>query len=301
MSIFNFVKKLLPRIERHTVEEDLRSTEKEATNIVIPSWDAAEKHFRVNKPASEEAKDMAMAFYRGMDLHGVSKSVSFITDIQRRLPVLQKNIVFLKECVDKSMDKDILADGLTIRTAFILRAASNISLVTRYLMALLNYLYAVEAKHFDVSIDPSLELSRAEMKYVDQNFARFVKLFSEYTQPLNKITGELPEVFVGKSAEGVVAGLHGTNTIDPFEKYGLSGFVGNPIYRIRMVFAEWQNSRYESAKAKKQQLELRLLYLQMQRDDTKDPVVIKEIERLQTRIESYDKYLRDVEESIAED
>lgn len=304
MSIFNFVKRLLPRIERSTVAEDLRTTEKECLNIVMPSWDSAATHFKMNKPSSDELQEMSQLFYRNFDMRKASKSTNFIADIARRVPVLHENIAMLQATIDQHLEKDIIADGLTARSAFVLRAASNVSLLTRYLLALLNYMYTVEAKHFDVTLEPGLEISKAEMKYVDQNFVRFVKLFSEYTMPAKEfkaLVGEVPEVFVNQQAQNAVAGLYNKDSIDPFEKYGVSGFVGNPIYRVRLMVAKWQNDRYESAKSKKQQLELRLLYLQMQKDEVKDPGVVKEIERLQSRIEGYDKYLREVEESIAED
>ena len=298
MSIFNIVKKLLPRIERTTVLEDLRTTSAEAVKIVDPAWDAAATHFKINKLASKEADDLRDLFYRNIDLHRAPKGPSFVIDIQRRIPALIKNITVIQEAVDTDLENDILADGLTVRGAFIIRAAGNLSLITRYLMALLNYLYTVEAKHFDTHLDPSLEICKAEMKYVEQNFARFAKLFGEYTQPLKDVIGKLPEIYLAKQNEEAVTGQFGLVQLDPFERYGLSGFIGNPIYRIRLVVARWQNERYESAKAKKQQLELRLLYLQMQQDKTSDPSVMKEIERLQTRIESHDRYLREVEEDV---
>ena len=303
MSIFNFVQKLLPRIERSTVAEDLRTTEKECLNVVMPSWAAAEAYFKLNKASSAEAQDFSDLFYRNFDLRRAMKAPSFISDIARRMPTLHENIVLLQTALDDFLEKDIIADGLTVRSAFVVRAASNVSLVTRYAMALLNYLYTVEAKHHDVSLEPGLEICKAEMKYVDQNFTRFVKLFSEYTIPskdFKKLLGEIPEVFVNQQAAKAVQGVYG-KSLDPFDQYGVSGFVGNPIYRVRLLIAKWQNDRYESAKAKKQQLELRLLYLQMQKDETTDPVVVNEIKRLQDRIEGYDKYLREVEESVSED
>ena len=299
-SIFNFVKKLLPRIDRHTVAEDLRTTEKEAVNVVMPSWDAAADFFRINKPKSEEAEGMKQVFYRIFDMRRAMKAPTFIEDISRRLPDLHKNILYLQSVLDDMLEKDILADGLTAKSAFILRSSSNISLITRYLSSLLNYLYTAEAKAADQALDAELEISIAEMKYVDQNFVRFAQLFSEYTQPLKEIIGELPEIFLAKQSEDAVRGVAGISNVDPFDKYGIAGLVGNPIYRVRLVIAKWQNDRYESAKAKKQQLELRLLYLKMQKEEEKDPAVVKEIERLQGRIEGYDRYLREVEENVEE-
>ena len=301
MSIFNIVKKLLPRIERATVAEDLRTTSTEAIKIVQPAWDAAVTHFKINKLASKETDELSMLFYRNFDLNHASKGPNFVIDIQRRLPVLIKNITIVQNAVDTNLENDILADGLTVRGAFLIRAAGNMSLVTRYLLALLNYIYTVEAKHFDTHLDPSLEICPAEIKYVEQNFVRFAKLFSEYTKPLSDMIDKLPDVFLARQNEDAVKGQFGLVNLDPFERYGLSGFIGNPIYSVRLVIARWQNERYESAKAKKQQLELRLLYLQMQNDKTTDASVMKEIERLQTRIESHDRYLREVEEDIMGD
>ena len=304
MSIFNFVKKLLPRIERSTVQEDLRTTEKELLNIAIPAWNAAATHFKVNKLASDEAVNMSMNFYRNFDLRHAAKSPNFVADIARRVSVVHANVAVLQDRLDELVEKDIISDGLTVRSAFVVRAASNMSLLSRYMLALLNYLYTVEAKHHDVNLEPGLEISKAELKYVEANFVRFVKLFSEYTMDTKdfaELLGTLPEVFINSRTQAAVQGMYNHKGLDPFEQYGVSGFVGNPIYRIRLMVAKWQNDRYDSAKAKKQQLELRLLYLQMQKDENNDPTVVTEIQRLQNRIQGYDEYLREVEESVAED
>lgn len=305
MSIFSFVKKLLPRIERSTVAEDLRTTEKECVNVVTPSWDSASAHFKINKLSSNEARHLSDLFYQNFVNHKKAvKAPNFILEINRLIPLFHENVVTLQGVLDKYLERDVLSEAMTVRSAFIIRSASNMSMVTRYMMALLNYLYTVEAHHLDSSLEPGLEISKAEMKYVEQSFTRFVKLFSEYSlepKDYRALVDRLPEVFVNAATQQAVSGLYQGVKFDPFEQYGLSGFVGNPIYRVRLLIARWQNDRYESAKAKKQQLELRLLYLQMKKNGDSDPVLSNEIERLQTRIEGYDRYLREVEESVAED
>lgn len=298
MSIFDFTKKLLPRIERRTVMEDLRTTSKEAVNIVQPAWDAAATYFKINKLSSRESEELTMKFYRNFDMRHASKAPSLVMEIERRIPELIKNITVLQSAVDKDLENDIMADGLTAKSAFILRASANVSLVTRYLMSLLNYLYTVEAKHFETSIDPALEICGAEIKYVEENFIRFSKLFFEYTMPLKEIIEKVPDVFLSKESEAAATAQYGVTGLDPFANSGISGLVGHPIYAIRLIIARWQNERYEAAKASKQLLELRLLYLQMQKDKTSDPIVAKEIERLQGRIEEKEKYLRSVEEDL---
>lgn len=303
MSIFNFVKKLLPRIDRGQVAEDLRITESEAIKVVKPSWEAAATHFKVNKPASTEFQALNMEFYRNFDLGRAAKAQNFIQDIARRVDTLSDTITYLRSILDSNFEKDIMSAGLTVRKAFLLRSVSNVSMITRYMLALLNYLYTAEAKHHDTTLEPGLELSRGEMKYVEENFGRFVRLFNEYSitaKEFKEIVAKTPEVYLSGSSQNAVEGLYAADKVDPFNGFGVSGFVGNPIYKIRLVVAKWQNDRYESAKAKKQQLELRLLYLEMQGKKQEDPSVATEISRLQERIEGYDRYLREVEESVEE-
>jgi hypothetical protein len=304
MNIFNFTKKLLPRIERHTVLEDLRTTEKECVNVAIPTWTAAGEHFKMLGLKSDRLEDMSFNFYRNFNLNKASKGVNFVQDISRRLENFHANVVFLQSVVDKYLEKDIIADGLTIRSAFVLRSGSNMSFVSRYVLNLLNYIYTVEAEALDVKLDQALSISPAEMRYVEKNFIRFVKLFSDYSidpKAYKVRIGEKPDVFLAQNNAQAVSGFFAGSTIDSLDQVGLAGFVGNPIYRIRLVVAKWQNDRYESAKAKKQQLELRLTYLKSHEDNTEDPSIGREIERLQSRIEGFDKYLREVEESIAEE
>lgn len=304
MNIFNFTKKLLPRIERKTVAEDLRTTEKECANIAMPTWSAASEHFRLLGLKSDAAEDMSFNFYRNFNLYRAAKGVNFVQDIERRLPDFHANVVFLQSIIDKYLEKDIIAEGLTVRSAFVLRSASNMSFVSRFILNLLNYIYTVEAEALETKIDHALQISPAERKYVEQNFVRFVKLFSDYSidpKAYKARLGEQPDVFIGGANNQAASGFFAGSKIDSLDQVGLAGFVGNPIYRIRLLIAKWQNDRYESAKAKKQQLELRLMYLKSHEDSSEDPSVGREIERLQSRIEGYDRYLREVEESVAED
>lgn len=302
MSITSFIKSLLPRIERTSVAEDLRTSEKEYVRIVLPSWDAAAAHFKIEKLASDECEQLSNIFYRLFDRRGASKSISFLHDIQRRLPNLHGNVVYLQSILDQEIERDIISEGLNARQAFIVRSASNLSLISQYLSSLMNYIYTVEAQHHDTHLDEALRLSKAEQKYVENMFPRFVAMFNAYsmqTKDFTKTIRGLPEVLVSSENEHAITGALGS--IDPFEKFGPSNFLPGVIYRIRLVIARWQNDRYESSRAKKQQLELRLLYLQMQKEEGKnDPTIGREIADLQSRIEKYDRYLREVEESIEE-
>lgn len=301
MSIVSFVKSLIPRIERNDVAEDLRASEKELSGMAIPAWSAACEHFKINRLKSDETEVFTVDFYRFFDLHGARKDVNFVCDISRRLGNFSQNLHFISSVLDSAVERDILSSGLTMPAAFVIRSAANISFVSRYLLSLLNYLYMCEARAVKPGeFEDDLEISKAEVKYVQNNFATFVKLFSEYSEEPSKFSKAykaIPEIFVGNDNDVAKQAVTEIKA-DPLEQLGLAGFIGNPIYQVRMVIARWQNERYESAKAKKQQLELRLLYLKSQSENSEDPAVIREIERLQSRIESYDRSLRETEESL---
>lgn len=301
--ILNFLKKLIPRIDRTSILEDLRTTEKEIQNVNIPSWDSAVEYFRINKAKSAAVKNATDLFYRFFQLRGATKSNNLITEIAKRLPALSDNAAYLHEVVSSELERDIITAGLTARKSFLIRAASNISFISRYLPSLLNYLYMHEAEALDGELEESLKITKAEISYVEKHFEVFCKLFSQYSIPrkeLEKLIGSTPEVHIGGDSAPVAAGFYSGqgSKLDPFDGFGVANFIGNPIYRVRLVIAQWQNNRYEAAKSKKQQLELRLLYLKSAQEKETNPALMREIEILQGRIEKYDRELREVEEGL---
>lgn len=299
MSLFNFVKKLLPRIQRSVVVEDLRVTDKELASIIEPSWQAAGVYFKLNKPESKALKNMETLYYTHCKVRG-PKQPTFINDIALRLTNLRTNLTYIQNNIDKVVDKDILAEGMTAKAAFMVRSTGHIALLSRYLGSLLNFIYTVEAEHLDQHLNPELQISKSERIYIDRNFENFCKMMSKYTadpKDWEATVERMPEIYMGSANEQGAVGFYKGMEVDPLEQVGLSGFVGTAIYSVRMVFARWQQDRYDSAVAKKQQLELRLLYLQMrQQNEEGDATLENEIRILQDRIENLDNRIREEEE-----
>lgn len=306
MKILQFIKSLLPRIERSAIADDLRVTEKEFAKVVIPSWNSATEHFKLSKPISDELKTLQLLFVQRFNYNRSSKSSSFIVDINLRLKNLHDNILFINSVLDTEVSKDVIRDGLTMRAAFVIRAASNMSLISRYMLSLLNYIYMAETQERDQELSEALQISKAEVRYVEEMFERFATLYSDYSiepELFSKQLIGLPDVFINEKTEAVVRALYDKVTdIDPLENGGMAGFGGNPIYMVRMQIAQWQNNRYESAKSKKRQLELRLAYLEMKKKDgSSESSLEKEIMILQDRIEKLDYKLREVDEELGID
>lgn len=301
MDIFKFVGKLLPRIERSEIAEDLRTTSKEVTNVAVPSWASAADHFKISKPISEEVKDLQLLFNRSFNFRRASKNINFITDISVRLKNLESNVLHIQSILDDVLEKDIITAGLTVRSAFVIRSAGNMSMVSRYLLSLLNYIYTMETMARNEEVLDALSISKDEIKYVERNFDTFVKMFGEYTQlpeEFKQAIVNIPEAYVNKATQAALANMVAATTLDPFQTSGVAGLIGNPIYSVRMVIANWQNERYLSAQSKKNQLENRLAYLEMQAHGKKDPILEKEIMQLQDRIEQLDYKLRETDKEL---
>lgn len=301
MGILDFIKKLLPRVNRTDVADDLRTTEKEMTKIVIPSYQQAADAFRAIKLESEEVKSLQAVFSANFKSMHYSAAKNFVIDINIRLKNLFENMTYVSNLLDTVVDKDIITAGLTTRSAFVLRSASNMSFLSRYMLSLLNYIYTAEAVSRDVEVEPSIEISKAEMKYVETKFHVFVKLFMQYSaepEDFKKLYEAIPDLIANERTNKMLAAMLESKEADPLAATGYSGFVGSPIYTVRLAFAQWQNSRYESAKAKKQQLEFRLLYLENQAKNRKDPALVNEIQRLQDRIEKLDYQLTETDTEL---
>lgn len=300
MAILNFIKKLLPHMERQTISEDLRTTEKEVTKIALPAYQSAAEHFKINTLMSEEAKSLGTTYQATAKKQRYGAMTNFISAIAGLMTNFQANIIFIEATLDAVLQKDVIRDGLTAKSVYVIRSASQMSFVSRFLLSLLNYVYTVEAMARDTVLSPALEISKHEMKYVETNFMNFARLFARYSvdpKDFQEIVNGIPELLVNaRTKETVEAMLQ--KSIDPMEATGMAGFVGSPIYMLRMPFAAWQNSRYEAAKTKKQQLELRLLYLENQKEKQNDPTLEKEISQLQNRIEKLEYALHETEESL---
>lgn len=300
MKLMDFVKSLFPRIERRTITEDLRITQKELATAVIPSWRAAADFARMLKPVSDEAKHLSEVFQLSNDNHTLSKSGNLQNDIFKRLKLVETNANALAGYLDKELPDTLVSEAIGARQAVLVRAVANISFISSYSLSLLNYLYTVEAAGRDTEINESLLLSKSDMTYVERNFNNFVKLLNIYGIDDKKFTDfviKVPDVLLTDRTSEVVSGVIGGG-FDFAEKQGLAGFVGSPIYKVRLMVAQWQVSRYEAAKAKKQQLELRLLYLENQQKNKKDPLVEREISHLQDRIDKLSAKLSETEEEL---
>lgn len=301
MKIADFIKALLPHIDKNKVLEDLRVTSSEIDNFGITSYQHASEHFKTNKIKSLSNKDLSDVFYRNFDVQGGMKQSSFIGEILKRMPFVKENVDYILGLAEELFERDIINEGLTAKKAIILRAAGNLSFISRFSIDLLNLVYVNEAIETKAEIEESLRLSPAAIKHINENIGYFARLLSDYGVPTKKFSNiilEIPDVIINTKTKDAVNGLYSEKELDPFTNVFKAGFTGNPVYHVRMLVAEWQSNRYKANKDKKKMLELRLLHLKMLQDGKDDAKLEQEIEYIQGRVDRINRYLIEVEESV---
>ena len=301
MKILSFVKSLLPHVEREQVLEDLRVTIGELDDVVLPSYRAAGEHFRSNKFKSEQALEMTMSFYQSFDLQGAQKQPTIINEVDRRLPHLRDNADYISALIEELMDRDIYAEGLNAKKAALIRAAEHLSFASRYAVDLLSAIYGYEATEVDAQVSETMRRSPDFTKKIKANLSAFAAIISKYGIPrkdFEKIVLKIPDVGLSSKLSAVVAGMYKERDLDPISPSVVQGFVGNPIYHVRMMVAEYQVARYKANKEKSTSLSLQLMLLKEQQQNKKDPALEQRIRYTQDRIDKLEAENREVEREL---
>ena len=301
MNIINFIRGLLPRFDKSRVMEELRVTISELEQTVIPSYSAAADYFKQNKLKSKNNLDRSALFYRNCDVSG-GKQATFIGDIARRLEFIKANAEYVLESLEKTLEHDVLSSALNAQKALLIRAASDISFVSRYSLDLLTVIYSTEATERNQDVVGSVGVLLNQVTRVDQRLIQFARILSDYGIPLakfEKLIGSVPEVIINDSTIDSLKGLYQGKQIDPMSNVGVSNFQGSPILWIKMNIAEWQAHRYKVNKEKKKGLELRLLHLKELQKGQNNPRLEKEIEYIQERVEKMSYEMNEMEAELA--
>ncbi len=301
MKIKDFIVALLPSLEKNTLVKDLRITLDELDKIVIPSYNSAVPFFKVYKTVSKEVETLSMTFKRNYKTT-LARQPNFITDVCLALPNLRANTETILIQAEQLLSEDIISEGLTAKKLILVRAASLLSFMSRYSINLLNLIYEAEAKATGTpesyeSIKLAPKVRELTLKYI-VNFGSLLSDYGMDPEKFKKSLSTIPDVIVNSKTVNAIASVYKDNELDPFANSYMPGFTGSPIYHLRLVVAEWQNSRYQANKEKKQILELRLLYLKQRNNKDNNAALEREIEYTQNRITKIERYLDSVENDL---
>jgi hypothetical protein len=130
------------------------------------------------------------------------------------------------------------------------------------------------------------------------DFCLAVNALGQDKNRIEKAIDNIPEVLLSIDTGEVVVGTFSQDRLDPLALHAFSSTTSNPIYHIRMVFAERQVAKFKRNKELKKVLELRLLNLMSLREDKEDAKLEHEIQYTQGRVKNLDFEIRKMEEGI---
>ena len=294
MNIVNFVKELLPSITRGDVIDDLEKSQVILKQHVIPSYNDAKQVYQHNKFQSDAVKELSSQ-WRGQ----VNKrSNNLILGIVEMLPKLEKAIDF---GIDQFTDHyDGKSANLNYRRAAMLRYAEMCSFCVNYSWRLLNFIYIAETQELDPENLTSVRetITTPEAQYVVDMFSPFLiavsALNTNSQKEVEDYFAKLPDAIVSEQSYRNAA-VTGSN-VDTLKMDFLPPRL-NPIYYIRMAYADWQTNRYHAAEKAAALLKVRLAQLEQLRERKADAYISKEIKILsdelsavERQVAKYNKY-----------
>lgn len=295
MSIINFVKAMLPRVQKSSIEEDIRTTIKELENITIPRYKATGEHLRVAPLKDGGILSMQKQFYSDTAIK--YQGSNMIQDIGSAMDRILINLGQVDKIVDQVLDGDVLNEGLSVKKAHVVRAVGCMSFISTFGLEFLEYVLMCEqvANGADEPVD------EYKTKYILGRYRSFFQKLSDYSmdpEKFKKAFLELPEAIITSKNADSLSSMFNPSKLDPFPSMGVTGFTGNPIYHVRLLVATWQGARVNVNKDRKRLLELRLLHLQELEQDSHNPKLEQEIDYLQKRVDKLDKSIREAEEDV---
>jgi len=293
-NIVSFIKKALPFFNRSDLASDLELSISYIQDNVIEPYRAMDTVLKVSDIKSAKGKAFVKNFYKELDMQDHKVRITAQKSLGIDMVTLFTNVkangeMLLKELED-NLSNTVVTAALTAKKAFILRSVGHLSFMGRYASNALNYLYIYEALEVNSELDDSYKLAPKQIADIEKNlwvFARMLGSYAVSTAKFKESLDSLKEITINEQTESAVS-LYDAADIDFIDNIS-SGFVGSPIYSVKLIFAQWSADRYKEMKDAKRLLELRLLHFKLLKERGESDVNLeKEMEFVAKRLADYD-------------
>jgi len=296
LGIFDFIKSLSTRIEKNTLLDDVDTSIREINNFTLPALQTLAEVEKLTPFTNEFAKKAENGLYSAIKFS--RKGGNWVLDLHAMISNVGMNLQSLRKIADDALEQDTLKDAITARGAHVIRAASAMSFLSRYAFEMSDFIMAQEVSSVGKE---AADIPPAQVEYMNKKLDEFFRLLADYSIPnkdFMKIFGDLPSIYLDKDGEKANS-MFSRIVLDPFKNsMSMSGFRGNPIYHLRLLWTEWEAKRYHAAKERQVILNLRLIHLRNLQADQPNIRIEREIEGVQKRLDNLDRWIRDVEQSV---
>jgi len=281
MKVENYIRSMLPSMEKVQIKEDLRNLKEELDGKSIPPYVSASEFF--DKNYTFKSRDI-LALQKIADRRVDHRAKNLVLLARTALEQSTKNVGTVIELVDKHYSNDVVRDGMTYLKVNINQYIESMSFMSIYARRLLLVTYGLEAMGNTGTVDKALS---RDLRWIEKRFNDFlvcVKANLKKEKVLKKEFEEIPDMQVKPEAIAVVKETVGSNKIDP-NGFGFISARLNPAYHIRMAWIKWQVHRLRQAEEEKELLEFKLAHLRNQREGKKDAKLEEIIERYEARVQ----------------
>jgi len=305
VNIVRFIKSLLPTYRKSEFVEDIRTSKEYIEEVAIPSYNDLEEAYKVSNFSSDKVKDLTKVFYKNLEIDSKSIRItknSFATDVKMLLNNVLINAEYCEKELDRVLSDAVVSHALTLYKSFLLRSVGHFSYIAKFSTDLVNFIYIKEVTSYkNAQYDNNFNMPKKKEKDIIQNVWIFAKLLAVYGLPNDEfkdMVEKVPDIVVLKEEAEKAVSMHNVAQVEPLTAIP-DGFIGSPIYALRIAFATWQADRYKELKDKKKLLELRYLHYKfLQEQGEGDAMTEKEIMYLQKRINDIDYKISKIEESV---
>lgn len=287
------IRKLLQDM-KHTVKktdimEQLNNTVLALNNEVLPTVNellvlVSEKNLSMEM--LPELSNLNRETFKSKDVK------SFVNNMVISIKNLNAISADLISLADKELPDLLGKDVTTVKQAYLLNVITNITNFTLYTPDIV--LYIINLIDNKVNNKP-LSFVKFKLIEIRTDLNRYGNLLVMFKDSKN-IVSEINKL--SKDRVLIDSKDNGTFNMLSFSKSKLPlvGFIGNPIYHIRMWFVDAEINKYELLKEKKKLTELKILELKARQNNEVDPKLQKAVEYQEEKLARIEYQIRKTEE-----
>ncbi|EKC0519036.1 hypothetical protein OOS50_004025 [Escherichia coli O157] len=279
-----FIRGLKPLFKRNGVADALESIRDEISNTAIPYYETSAPLLQKGESALWKLADK--------DLHQRLtrvRSGSWVENVHLALRNAVDLIPEIVKRVNKNLEIDVAADGLSFKEAALVRLVESLSFYVGYARTLLRATIICESMPGG---DKALGefFTKNDIAYLTANmygFATATEVLCGQKQQILAGLDKIPDVIVSDE-DGVGNGLYNAGNTDPMRLGMWNPQMTNSwIYRFRIYRSEKEEAALQVAKEEAQALEYWILSLKQQQQNAgNDPKIQQQIEYHEDRLKT---------------
>lgn len=293
MKIKQYLKELMPRLQRSDLEESIAKLHQELGETVVPSYEDAAELFGSRKFKSKWVEQFDKMFEKEFR---VKYKGNFIVGISTTLPLLVDNLNAIQRLTSK-MEPSWSKDAVSLLSLNLVRSVEHLNFLVMYARRLLNMTLMMEMNIAEGKAEDH-DIQKSEITWLNVNKTMFLGGYTILTMKradLERRLKEVPNVVIGEENADLVEGNLERGQTDPLS-LNLIPLPINIFHKVGTFIAEKQAARYKSAIAERDSIQMRLMYLRQLDQGQGDPTLRSEIEVTQSRVEKLNYAIKEMEE-----